>query len=101
MERTDICPPTNYLYLKNLDNLSKSTIIISDKESSPYYHITSTSSIIPDTRCIGHHVTTYYVISSAPIHDMQQASPGTAVTLPGDNKIISSHIASLNISGLS
>ena len=89
MERTDILPPTNALELTNLANLSKASIIFSNKEYPPYYPITSTYSIIPETVCIVHYVMTDYVMSSAPAHDMQPARPGIAVTLTDGNKIIS------------
>ena len=59
-----------------------------------------TSSLITDTGCSGHYFMTDYVMPSAPVHDMQPASPGIAVTLPDGNKIISSHTDNLNIPGL-
>ena len=89
MEQIDIFQLTNDLDLKNLANLSKPPIIFSNKESPPYYPITSTYSIIPETVCIVHYVMTDYVMSSAPAHDMQPARPGIAVTLTDGNKIIS------------
>ena len=43
---------------------------------------------------------TYYVMSSAPVHAMQSASPGIAVTLPEDKTILSLHTVNLNIPGI-
>ena len=100
MERIDIFQLTNDLDLKNLANLSKPPIIFSNKESPPYYTITSGSSIIPDTGCSGHYVMTYYVMSSTSVHEIQSSTPVIAVTLLDGNKIPSSHTENLNITGL-
>ena len=100
MEKIDIFPPTNTLYRTNIDHLSKSLFIISDKYYPSSYPITYTSILTHNTFYIGHYLNTDYVMSSAPAHDIQPASPGISVTIPYGNKNISSHTSNLNVPGL-